>query len=142
MSGNSMGSATGISGGEFPLDAGDYSYVAFGIYDFLPNGDVDLDTLRFAYAEPQVGETTADILEDLVSQFLAMSIPATYDSVENTLFLDAIGWNQAVWWNNTDTGLEFSMGMGAVVPLPGALALLASSLGSLGLAAWARRRRH
>ena len=139
--GGASGLSNGISIGDFPGNSALGAYAAFGRYNIDTDGNPITDTdggLPVAVVNIRPGETGTEVLQELLSLLTSMGVDAFYDSAEDQLILDNIGPNQAVFWNETDTGLEFDMGLSFIIPSPGTLPLFAIGV---GLIAWVRRRR-
>ena len=134
--------ATGLSGGDFPLESSVTSYAAFGVYDLLPDGGVNPDNMHIAAVDIFPGQTGPDILTELWHQLLDMGVAASYDPLNDNLSIDSFALNQALWWNDTDTGLQFSMGASfeVAVPEPATLTLVVIGVSALALCTSRRPR--
>jgi hypothetical protein len=129
--GRPAGDGIQVATGVDPL--GDPSYVDFGI------GQVDVTLF------PTPSMTDTQVLSSLALMLDQQGIPATFDPIKTTLFLDQpIPDGQMLNFGNTDTGLEFTMTFEpqvSAVPEPGTIVSLGiGTLCFMGYTYWKRRR--
>ncbi|NRF65759.1 hypothetical protein HLB44_02045 [Aquincola sp. S2] len=127
----SAGTSSGISIGDFPGDPTSTPYAAFGVFEVDSFGDPITSPdggVPVAVVDIVSGQTANDVLQSLYLLLQEMNIEATLDLAESLLFIDGLGANQQVYWNETDTGLEFGMSAAFIVPLPDSLGLALTGL--------------